>query len=89
MSERSYRDGSRAVYRELLSMALSGLGRKDLKAEALVLERAETVALLRRVCAEHGDNDWSDDLHLADVIEKHLERHLPRKTISPAPEVQP
>jgi hypothetical protein len=24
----------------------------------------------------HGDNDWPDDLHLADVIDKHLARHL-------------
>jgi hypothetical protein len=32
--------------------------------------------MLRRVCAKFGDNDWSDDLRLADVLEKHLLRHL-------------
>lgn len=35
-------------------------------------ERSATVAILRQVCTSHGDNDWRDNLHLADVIEKHL-----------------
>lgn len=39
-------------------------------------EREQAVAMLRQVCEVHGDNDWPDDLHLADVIEKHLDRHL-------------
>lgn len=39
-------------------------------------ERDETIAMLRHVCEEHGDNDWPDNLHLADVIEKHLWRNL-------------
>lgn len=42
----------------------------------LELERLEIVAKLREVCAEHGDNDWPEDLHLGDVLEKHLARHL-------------
>jgi len=29
---------------------------------------------LRIECGELGDNDWPDDLHLGDVIEKHLAR---------------
>jgi hypothetical protein len=29
---------------------------------------------LRIECADLGDNDWSDDLHLGDVVEKHLGR---------------
>lgn len=44
--------------------------------EELKAERAETVAALRRVCDEFGDNDWPDELHLGDVVEKHLRRHL-------------
>ena len=32
--------------------------------------------LLRSECADLGDNDWSDNLHLADVVEKHLVRHV-------------
>lgn len=44
--------------------------------DALLISRAQTVAALRAICEEFGDNDWSDDLHPADVIEKHLARHL-------------
>jgi predicted secreted protein len=43
---------------------------------ALRQEREDAVKLLREICEEHGDNDWADDLHLADVLEKHLYRHL-------------
>ena len=39
-------------------------------------ERRETIAMLRQVCEEFGDNEWPDNLHLADIIEKHLWRHL-------------
>ncbi len=39
-------------------------------------ERIETIALLRMHCDEYGDNDWDDDLHLSDVIDKHLVRHI-------------
>ena len=39
-------------------------------------ERAATVRILRRVCAEFGDPDWPDDLHLEDVIDKYLWRYL-------------
>lgn len=45
-------------------------------AKQYAIERTETVHALRELCKEFGDNDWSDDLHLADVIEKHLARHL-------------
>lgn len=43
---------------------------------AWILEREATVAQLRQVCDDFGDNEWPDGLHLADVIEKHLARHL-------------
>lgn len=39
-------------------------------------ERQQLVSALRRVCGRHGDNEWSDDLDLVDVVEKHLERYL-------------
>ena len=42
----------------------------------LVDERTEAVAALRRVCRSFGDDNWPSSLHLADIIEKHLERHL-------------
>lgn len=39
-------------------------------------ERQEAIVILRSLCEEFGDNDWGDDLHLADIIDKHLRRHL-------------
>ena len=49
---------------------------EETKQAALISERAQTVLALREVCGEFGDNDWSDNLHLADVVEKHLGRPL-------------
>jgi hypothetical protein len=40
--------------------------------DAVIL--ADVLRALRLACAEVGDNDWPDDLHPADVIEKHLLR---------------
>lgn len=36
----------------------------------------ELLAGLRELCREYGDNDWPDNLHPLDVIEKHLTRPL-------------
>jgi hypothetical protein len=35
-------------------------------------ERAEAVAFLRRICELYGDNEWPDDLPLAEILEHHL-----------------
>ena len=43
------------------------------------LERGATISVLRGLCGEFGDNDWDDNLHLVDVLEKHLEPHLEEK----------
>lgn len=40
------------------------------------LEREQTISALRELCAVFGDNDWPEDLNLADVVEKHLGKHL-------------
>ena len=82
--DRYYQAGKRRV---ALSVVLSLLGDLDdgspeKTAARLKTERMETIARLRSVCAEHGDNEWSDELHLADVIEKHLERHLDAKEVN-------
>ena len=39
-------------------------------------ERKETVQMLRNICGEYGDNDWTDDLHLADVLRRHLFNYI-------------
>jgi hypothetical protein len=45
---------------------------KEPTREQLAIERADAIRTLRRLCSEHGDNFWSDDLHLSDIIDKHL-----------------
>ena len=76
--EAAYMQGRRAVTSRLFSQLLGELGYKeeDLKSARLISEREEAVAVLRSLCAEFGDNDWPDNLHLADIIDKHLGRHL-------------
>jgi hypothetical protein len=76
--EEIYLRGERAAWRRILSTALFELGYdlKSLKAARLITERESAIAMLRQVCDEHGDNNWDEKLHLADVVEKHLWRHL-------------
>jgi len=78
MSEQDYIEGSRGVWINLLRQCVKELGVEDIEAEKAqwLIERQETLAMLRQVCEEHGDNDWSDNLHLSDVIDKHLWKYL-------------
>ena len=48
----------------------------------MIVEREETVAQLRSLCAEYGDNDWPNNLHLGDVVDKHLCRYI-REVLEP------
>jgi hypothetical protein len=82
---KSYMHGQRAVYRELLGRALLGLGIDDApndlaaaqqRIAALESELADARVQIRMLCEDFGDNDREDDDHLADVIEKHLGKHL-------------
>lgn len=75
----AYLEGSRVAWASMLQECLKRLGMEgDIEEQcaALVAERVLTVSALRDVCAEHGDNDWPDELHLADVVEKHLYGYL-------------
>ncbi len=76
--EQNWLRGNRAAWTSILAQALRELGYEDTEATRAkwVLEREQTIAALRRVCEDHGDNDWPNQLHLADVVEKHLHRHL-------------
>lgn len=76
VSKKDYERGWQSAYRLVLQQAMNQLPHGGFDRAGLVLERNQAVATLREVCREHGDLDWSDDLHLADVIEKHLGRHL-------------
>lgn len=51
-------------------------------------ERADVVAKLREFCGERGDNDWPDNLHLGDVIEKHLMRYVWKQEETAAAELR-
>jgi hypothetical protein len=42
----------------------------------LRVHREDVRRMLRMACEEFGDNDWPDNLHQADVIEKHLIRPI-------------
>jgi len=76
----AYTEGQRVAYRTVLGDVLHKLGynltNPGFRLAALVREREETISALRSVCQAFGDNDWPDDLHLGDVIDKHLRRHL-------------
>lgn len=74
--EAAFIRGEKAMARRLLSMALRELHGEELTPERLIAERADAIATLRRICDEHGDNDWEDNLHLSDILDKHLHRHL-------------
>lgn len=74
MSEQDWMTGNRAAWQRILGEAIRELGMSGRTIESLVLEREAAIAKLREVCAEHGDNDWEESLHLSDVIEKHLVR---------------
>ena len=76
--EDGYERDSKMAWLLMLGTVLRNLDRNttEWNVARLPAEREMAVSVLRRVCTEHGDNDWSDNLHLADVIEKHLARHL-------------
>ena len=71
MGNIDYLNGRRSAWESMLRTCVNNLDR-DTSHEALVLERSTTIALLRDICKEYGDNDWSDNLHLSDIIAKHL-----------------
>jgi len=74
--EEAYSRGSDMAWRLMLGECLRHLGLNGTDHERALLLIAETRIALRSICAEYGDNDWPDDLHPGDVIEKHLRAHL-------------
>lgn len=70
--------GYRAALRGTLSQTLQSLGFEGSEAEHAkwIIERERAIAVLREVCEQFGDNEWSNDLNLGDIIDKHLSKHL-------------
>ena len=81
VEEAVYEEGHQMALIGMLTHCLKELGYENAAAQAAawVVEREQTLAVLRRLCREHGDNDWSNDLHLGDIIEKHLEPYINAK----------
>jgi hypothetical protein len=72
-----FRSGVRHAWLDVIKTALSHIpGHEDEAKFDWMIERQEAIEKLRELCDEFGDNDWPDELHLADVIEKHLAGHL-------------
>ena len=81
INERHYIDGSRAAWSFMLTQCLQHLGESvmDAGSSRWVVEREEARLALRRVCEEFGDANWTSDMNLADVIEKHLVPYIKRR----------
>lgn len=79
--DRAAKRGSRRAWLIMLREVLKGLGfdSPEWSAGRWLIEREEAIGALRRLCAAHGDNDWPDVLHLADIINNHLAPHLDGK----------
>ena len=76
-SEASYMQGSLRAWSTMLAAeCLRHLGDREQDQHGWRTERADIVIALRALCEQHGDNDWPDDLHLGDVIDKHLACYL-------------
>lgn len=80
--DEAWSTGNRAAYVHILRETLRQLDYGDLEAKKAqwIIEREAAVASLRSLCAEFGDNDWPNSLHLQDVLEKHLGAHLRAQT---------
>jgi hypothetical protein len=76
VDEKSYEMGSRAAWQSMLRLCLRELGYSDKPDAAafaqMVEEREAAIAALRSICEDYGDNNWSNDLHLADILNKRL-----------------
>lgn len=73
-----YIQGNRAAWLSMLGECLRHLGYDSPEAQNVrwIKEREETIAVLRELCEDFGDNDWDETLYLADVVDKHLGKHL-------------
>jgi len=74
MDEQSYINGQQTAYLKILESCQRELNLQT--KEQFATERADVILLLRGLCEEYGDNDWPDNLHLSDIIEKHLINYL-------------
>lgn len=76
--EEAEQRGRRRAYLEILRVCQQDLDVRDpaVQLRKLMEEREQAISSLREICGLIGDNDWPDDLHLYDILEKHLAVHL-------------
>lgn len=74
--EEAYSRGSNMAWRMMLGECLRQLGVEGMERERAIAILVDVRLRLRDLCAEFGDNDWPDNLHPCDVIDKHLRPYL-------------
>jgi hypothetical protein len=77
--EKYWIQGRKSAWLSLLRICLTELGydNEELRdRHSWIMEREEALVQLRELCEDFGDNDFPDDLHLGDAIEKHLGKYL-------------
>lgn len=76
--ERAYVQGTRSATLSMLFKCMRELGfsTDEGAAHKWAIEREETIQALMSACRDFGDDDWDPDLHLADIINKHLVCYL-------------
>lgn len=74
-----YEQGHKMAWRMMLQQCCKALGYdedREAKHAAWILEREDAILSLRSLCEQFGDNDWHQNLHLSDIIDKHLLNYL-------------
>lgn len=83
--EQIYEQGRQAAYHSLLIDILGeyyshgirpSTETLEIQLARLLSERMGAIVALRGLCDQVGDNDWTDTLHLADILEKHLGKYF-------------
>ncbi len=83
--EAAWSRGFRAAYVGMYQTASAELGfdaepdNPQRVINRLRIEREAVIAKLRIICEDYGDNDWSVDDNLADVLERNLWNYLAEK----------
>lgn len=80
-SERAWAGGRRSYAAHVLREAARELGVDDAEHPEAVIahlltEREAAIAQLEDLCHNFGDDDWTSDLWLPDIIDKHLGKYL-------------
>lgn len=74
MSEQDYINGQKTAYARMFSLLARELAGPEGDIAEAVAELNGTRVALRRLSKRLGCNDWGDELHLADVVDKYIGR---------------